>query len=104
MTFELLKKCLVLLFIWLSFRCVMPNVDPLTGIKNPESEPFQTLKRYFKILDKNIWQNHVYIFMILILFRSRMVENVDSPIFGIDLALEVAGKIRVGDVVFLGEL
>jgi len=58
-------------------RCVMTTVDPLTGIKNPECEPERTLKTY------------------------RMDENEGSPIFGIDMGLEVEGKICVGDVVYL---
>jgi len=58
-------------------RCVFTTVDPLTGIKNPENEPERTLKQY------------------------RMNEDEGSPLMGIDMALEVGGKICVGDIVYL---
>lgn len=56
-------------------RCVLPTVDPDTGVLNPEMEPLKTLKTY-RIQEK--WTKK-------------------APMFGINLIPKANGKIFIGD-------
>lgn len=63
-------------------RCLLPTVDPQTGIKDPKQEPWKTLRSY----------------------RLKPKSYGVSALFGIDLAptdtqKKVAGIIRVGDTI-----
>ncbi|XP_046437969.1 mitochondrial amidoxime-reducing component 1-like isoform X2 [Daphnia pulex] len=68
-------------------RCILPTIDPATGIKDPNQEPLRTLRKYRLAEDP--------------VLRKAMGE---SPLMGISLALEQAGRIRIGDVVYVGQL
>lgn len=61
-------------------RCVLTNIDPITGERNPKMEPLKTLKTF------------------------RLFENVSaSPYFGIHLGVRKQGKVNLGDEVFVSE-
>ena len=34
---------------WSCARCVLPTVDPATGVKDPNGEPFKTLRSYRRV-------------------------------------------------------
>ncbi|XP_045121511.1 mitochondrial amidoxime reducing component 2-like [Portunus trituberculatus] len=58
-------------------RCIFTTVSAETGKKNPDMEPLRTLKTY------------------------RCEKGMDSPFFGINLGLDLAGKVSVGDEVHI---
>ncbi|UJR11846.1 hypothetical protein I4U23_016026 [Adineta vaga] len=69
-------------FTWIAagIRCLLPTVDPTTGIKDPDLEPWKTLQSY----------------------RLKPDTYRDKALFGIDLAPtdeynNILGIIRVGD-------
>ncbi|XP_011202857.2 mitochondrial amidoxime-reducing component 1 [Bactrocera dorsalis] len=59
-------------------RCILPNINPETGERDPENNPLKTLKTY------------------------RCFENNPSPVLGIHLGLRQGGKIKRGDVIYVG--
>ncbi|XP_053950410.1 mitochondrial amidoxime-reducing component 1-like [Anastrepha ludens] len=59
-------------------RCILPNINPETGERDPENNPLKTLKTY------------------------RCFENKPSPVLGIHLGLRKAGKVKRGDVIYCG--
>lgn len=68
--FKYVKPCL---------RCVFTNIDPESGIPNPEGQPLKTLKGYRKIPSLG-----------------------ESPAFGIHLGLRIPGEVSLGDAVYYG--
>lgn len=58
-------------------RCMLPTVDPDTGIKDPKMEPYITLEK----------------------FRCKPGCG-DSPFFGINAAVDIPAVIHVGDPVY----
>ncbi|XP_033734575.1 mitochondrial amidoxime reducing component 2-like [Pecten maximus] len=58
-------------------RCMLPTVDPDTGKKDPDLEPYKTLKK----------------------FRCKPGCGMD-PFFGINAAVDFPGVIHVGDPVY----
>jgi len=61
-------------------RCIFTNIDPATGERNPQMEPLKTLKGF------------------------RVNERLStSPWFGIHLGIRSEGKVKVGDIVYVGE-
>merc|ERR1712080_510923 len=67
-------------------RCVMTTVDPEIGDKHPRGEPLKTLRKY------------------------RCANNPaekkafgSAPFFGVFLAVEPPGEVKVGDKVFIGK-
>lgn len=71
-TFRCLHRC---------GRCMLPNVDPETGIRDKQ-EPLKSL-RSFRLVPKD--DDPTY---------------GNSPVLGRNLGIEVCGKIKVGDSVF----
>ena len=61
-------------------RCLLPNVDPFTGVKDKD-EPMKTLKEFRKVSAE---EKAIY---------------GESPILGCNLGTDVDGVIRVGDIV-----
>lgn len=61
-------------------RCVLTNIDPATGERNPQMEPLKTLKTFR-------------------LFK----EVASSPVFGLHLGIRQNGRVKVGDAVYVGE-
>uniref|UniRef100_W8BC72 MOSC domain-containing protein 1, mitochondrial n=1 Tax=Ceratitis capitata TaxID=7213 RepID=W8BC72_CERCA len=59
-------------------RCILPNINPETGERDPENNPLKTLKTY------------------------RCFENKPSPVLGIHLGLRQPGKVKRGDVIYIG--
>eukprot|EP00794_Sanderia_malayensis_P015819 gene15819-17414_t len=62
-------------------RCPLPNVDPVTGERH-KTEPLSTLKE-FRLAGKD--EEHLY---------------KKNPLFGRNLAVEVAGIVKQGDAVY----
>lgn len=60
-------------------RCVLTNIDPATGERNPQMEPLKTLKAY----------------------RS-FVNVASGPMFGIHLGVRTEGRVKLGDEVYVG--
>jgi len=61
-------------------RCVLTNIDPVSGERHPKMEPLNTLKSY------------------------RAFENIaPGPWFGIHLGIRSNGKVKLGDDVYVGE-
>ncbi|KAK3597420.1 hypothetical protein CHS0354_040158 [Potamilus streckersoni] len=58
-------------------RCVLTTVNPITGIKSPEGEPLNTLKKF-----------------------RQFSKYGTSPCFGVNATPDVEGDIRVGDTVY----
>ncbi|XP_013404530.1 mitochondrial amidoxime reducing component 2 [Lingula anatina] len=59
-------------------RCIVVTVDPDTGIRDPDTEPLKTMRRY-----------------------RQHPEYRDNPILGINLAIDkFGGTIKVGDPVY----
>lgn len=60
-------------------RCILTNIDPVTGERHPDAQPLKTLKtfRTFKEIAANPW-------------------------FGIHLGLRSNGKVKLGDNVYVG--
>ena len=60
-------------------RCVLTNIDPSTGERNPHMEPLKTLNTY------------------------RTFEKIASgPFFGIHLGIRRLGAVKLGDEVYVG--
>ncbi|XP_057376493.1 mitochondrial amidoxime-reducing component 1-like [Daphnia carinata] len=68
-------------------RCLLTTIDPATGIKDPEQEPLRTLRKYRLAEDPEL--------------RRGIGE---APLLGINLSLDQPGRIRVSDVVYVGQL
>lgn len=60
-------------------RCILTNIDPVTGERHPDMEPLRTLKK----------------------FRT-FEEIAPNPWFGIHLGIRSVGKVKRGDEVFVG--
>ncbi|XP_059617977.1 mitochondrial amidoxime reducing component 2-like [Phlebotomus argentipes] len=65
--------------IMLCGRCILVNINPETGTRNPDFEPLKTLKSY-----------------------RVTSENVKDPILGIHLGIHTSGTILLGDPVYIG--
>ncbi|XP_036317928.1 mitochondrial amidoxime-reducing component 1-like [Rhagoletis pomonella] len=59
-------------------RCILPNINPETGERDPDNNPLKTLKTY------------------------RCFEKNPSPVLGIHLGLREPGKVKRGDVIYIG--
>lgn len=59
------------------FRCIFTNIDPATGERNPDHQPLKTLKEY------------------------RSIVPNDSPVMGIHIGLRDAGRVSIGDAVYI---
>ncbi|KAI9561759.1 hypothetical protein GHT06_012720 [Daphnia sinensis] len=68
-------------------RCLLTTIDPATGIKDAEQEPLRTLRKYRLAEDPEL--------------RRAIGE---APLLGINLSLDQPGRIRVSDVVYVGQL
>lgn len=60
-------------------RCVLTNIDPKPGERNPDMQPLKTLKE-FRVFP----------------------EIAASPYFGIHLGVRQMGRVRLGDDVYVG--
>lgn len=60
-------------------RCILTNIDPESGERNPKMEPLNTLKS----------------------FRT-FEEIATNPWFGIHLGIRADGKVKLGDDVYVG--
>uniref|UniRef100_A0A1B0FC14 MOSC domain-containing protein n=1 Tax=Glossina morsitans morsitans TaxID=37546 RepID=A0A1B0FC14_GLOMM len=58
-------------------RCIFPNINAVTGERDPEGEPLKTLTKY------------------------RMVTRYSSPALGIHLGLREAGAVKVNDIIYV---
>ncbi|XP_054729912.1 mitochondrial amidoxime-reducing component 1-like [Anastrepha obliqua] len=58
-------------------RCIFPNIDVKTAKRDPDGEPFNTLKKY------------------------RLFKGYASPALGIHLGLRAAGSIKKGAVIYV---
>uniref|UniRef100_A0A914UJ07 MOSC domain-containing protein n=1 Tax=Plectus sambesii TaxID=2011161 RepID=A0A914UJ07_9BILA len=63
-------------------RCVLTTVDPRTGVKGADVEPLKTLRQYR-----------------LAPGALREIYK-QSPIFGVNMGVDEAGEVKVGDPVF----
>ncbi|XP_077979360.1 mitochondrial amidoxime-reducing component 1-like [Glandiceps talaboti] len=63
-------------------RCTVTTVDPETGVRSESNEPLMTLKKYrmCKAEDKPLYK--------------------ESPLFGVHLALDTEGSVKIGDSVY----
>lgn len=59
------------------YRCIFVNVNPVTGERHPTHEPLKTLNTYRKLMPN------------------------EGPVMGVQLALRNGGQIRIGDDVFI---
>jgi len=82
-TFIKIGKC-IFRNVKLCTRCVYTTVDPETGEKHHTGEPLRTLRSFRASLDK----------------EERKAYGT-SPFFGVNLGVEVKGKLEVGDKVFI---
>lgn len=62
------------------FRCLFTNINPETGIRHPEREPFKTLTKTRTILRDN-----------------------DRPVMGIQMGIRVVGQVSIGDSVYIND-
>lgn len=58
-------------------RCILTNIDPATGQRNPDHQPLKTLKKY-----RNIVPN-------------------ESPVMGIHIGLRNGGRVSIGDAIYI---
>lgn len=61
------------------FRCSFTLIDPETGIRHPEREPFKTL------------------------IKTRTMVPKERPIMGIQMGIRVAGVVSIGDAVYVND-
>jgi hypothetical protein len=127
------RTCQMMLsFRWFIYRCVLTTIDPATGIKDPDLEPLRTLRKYVLTTLTFVPRRCVLFVCTTILsfvlfsplvvslscfsfcafeYRYRLAEDPvlrraigESPLLGINLSLEQSGRIRIGDVVYVGQL
>eukprot|EP00092_Neocalanus_flemingeri_P037470 GFUD01040802.1.p1 GENE.GFUD01040802.1~~GFUD01040802.1.p1 ORF type:complete len:321 (-),score=104.77 GFUD01040802.1:296-1258(-) len=67
-------------------RCVFTTVDPFMGDKHPQGEPLKTLRKYRCAEDP-----------------AEKKAYGSAPLFGVFLAVEKCGNIKVGDKVCIGK-
>lgn len=60
-------------------RCIFTNINPETGLRNPQREPFETL------------------------VKNRTIIPDQTPVMGIQMGIRVTGKISVSDDVFIND-
>lgn len=58
-------------------RCIFTNINPETGIRNPNKEPFQTL------------------------VKTRTLIPGLTPVMGIQMGIRITGKVSIGDAVYI---
>jgi len=66
-------------------RCIIINIDPEKGVRDPDLEPLRTLRSYRLVTRRG----------------AREVEGVD-PIMGVYLGVRIPGVIKEGDPVYVG--
>lgn len=67
-------------------RCTKISINPETGKRNPEYEPYRTLKKY-RLLPTE---------------RAKQLEG-EAPTMGLYLGLHKGGDIKVGDTVYIND-
>ena len=67
-------------------RCVFTTVDPETGEKDRDGEPLKTLRTFRSVLDPE---------------ELKVVGS--APCFGVNLAMQNPGRVRVGDKMYVGK-
>ncbi len=67
-------------------RCSFTTIDPERGERHPRGEPLKTLRSYRCTLDTEERRRH---------FGG-------APMFGVNLAVDRVGTVRVGDTVYAG--
>lgn len=68
----------IVIFLVMDFRCIFTNINPETGERHPKQEPLQTLIKTRTILPDN-----------------------NPPVMGVQMGLRIAGKISIGDAVYI---
>lgn len=62
------------------FRCLFTNINPETGLRYPEQQPFRTLT------------------------KTRMIlPDSDRPVMGIQMGIRVTGQVSIGDAVYIND-
>lgn len=62
---------------WNFRRCIFTNINPETGIRNPDREPLETL------------------------IKTRTILPNETPVMGIQMGIRVAGTVSIGDAVYI---
>ena len=60
-------------------RCIFTNIDPETGLRNPDHQPFNTL------------------------LKNRSIIKDATPVMGVQMGIRVSGRISIGDDVFISD-
>lgn len=60
-------------------RCIFTNINPETGMRHPQREPFETL------------------------VKRRTIIPEETPVMGTQLGIRVTGKISIGDTVYIND-
>lgn len=60
-----------------SLRCIFTNINPETGTRNPNKQPFKTL------------------------VKNRTIIKGATPVMGTQMGVRVCGKIAIGDDVYV---
>lgn len=64
----------------MNFRCLFTNINPETGQRHPQHEPFKTLSKTRSILQGN-----------------------ERPVMGIQMGIRVIGQVSIGDAVYIND-
>ena len=60
-------------------RCIFTNINPETGVRNPNREPFETL------------------------VKNRTIIPDQTPVMGVQMGIRVTGTISIGDAVYIND-
>lgn len=64
---------------WAFCRCIFTNINPETGERHPEREPFETL------------------------IKTRTILPNETPVMGIQLGIRIEGEVSIGDAVYISD-
>lgn len=60
-------------------RCIFTNINPETGVRNPNHEPFETL------------------------VKNRTIIPDQTPVMGVQMGIRVTGTVSIGDAVYIND-
>lgn len=61
------------------YRCIFTNIDPETGLRNPDHQPLKTLT------------------------KNRTILPNEPPVMGIQMGIRLGGQMTIGDSVYINE-
>lgn len=67
------------IYLGFGYRCIFTNINPETGLRNPDHQPFETL------------------------VKTRTIIPDLPPVIGVQMGIRVPGNVSIGDSVYISD-